>query len=230
MTLPYSGPISLLQIRSEFGGGPPDGINEYYRGVLTTQNNQNVPAGGAIAFSQFYGAVRPVAGALDYQAPGTYSFVVPPYVAWFEEVWGAGGGGGGSWYDAGYPGSTGGAGGYSYTRGGILIGYGGQGGISTLSGYGGADGAPGSAACSYPGAGLSAGGGNPGGGGGIYGASYGTRGGAGGLGYKWWNFGEAGAPAIGSTISCYVGTGGYGGGGQSPGAAGSNGRVYFQWY
>ena len=49
MTLQSSGPISLANVQSEFGGSNPIGINEYY-GVAA-----GVPASGTISLNNFYG-------------------------------------------------------------------------------------------------------------------------------------------------------------------------------
>lgn len=49
MTLQSSGPISISQIRAEFGGSAPDSISEYYAAA------SGVPASGAISISDFYG-------------------------------------------------------------------------------------------------------------------------------------------------------------------------------
>lgn len=57
MTLPASGPISLLMIRTEFGGAAPDSISEYYRGgglVPDTPANASIPTSGSINFADFY--------------------------------------------------------------------------------------------------------------------------------------------------------------------------------
>jgi len=59
MPLQTSGPISLLDIAGEFGGGQPHAISEYYRnGGLVPSNayNSSIPTRGVIAFSNFYGA------------------------------------------------------------------------------------------------------------------------------------------------------------------------------
>ena len=48
MTLQASGPISLSQIRAEFGGAAPDSLSEYYDADL------GVPASGQIQLSDFY--------------------------------------------------------------------------------------------------------------------------------------------------------------------------------
>lgn len=59
MALPSSGPLTLAQIQTEFGGTNPISLSEYYRnGGLVTSNNTNVPTSGAISLSNFYGAVR----------------------------------------------------------------------------------------------------------------------------------------------------------------------------
>ena len=61
MPLQSSGPISLGQIQSEFGGAAPTSISEYYRGgAYTTTNNTNVPTSGKISLSDFYGAVSEI--------------------------------------------------------------------------------------------------------------------------------------------------------------------------
>ncbi len=61
MALPSSGAISMTDIRGEFGGSAPDGINEYYRGgglVPNTPANAGIPTSGAISFADFYGATN----------------------------------------------------------------------------------------------------------------------------------------------------------------------------
>ena len=59
MALPSSGTITLAQIQTEFGGSNPVRLSEYYRGgAYVTPNNTNVPTGGAITLSNFYGAVK----------------------------------------------------------------------------------------------------------------------------------------------------------------------------
>ena len=75
MVLPAAyAPISLGQIQGEFGGDAPIYLGgEYYRGgAYTTNNNTNVPTGGAIALSQFYSAFYAVLVGYDYyREPGT---------------------------------------------------------------------------------------------------------------------------------------------------------------
>jgi hypothetical protein len=59
MALPSSGPLSLTNIQTEFGGSNPISLSEYYRGgSYVTTNNTNVPTSGVISFSNFYGAVK----------------------------------------------------------------------------------------------------------------------------------------------------------------------------
>ena len=59
MTLPSSGTITISQIVTEFGGDAPHSLSEYYRGgSYVTANNTDVPTSGAIALSDFYGAVK----------------------------------------------------------------------------------------------------------------------------------------------------------------------------
>ncbi len=49
MTLHASGPISLSQVQTEFGGSNPIGLSEYYNKAA------GIPASGQISVSQFYG-------------------------------------------------------------------------------------------------------------------------------------------------------------------------------
>jgi hypothetical protein len=61
MTLPTSGPISLVDIQTEFGGPTPITLENYYRGgayVLDTDYAPNVPESGPISLSNFYSAKR----------------------------------------------------------------------------------------------------------------------------------------------------------------------------
>lgn len=59
MPLPTSGPLSINDIKAEFGGAAPDSLTEYYRGgvlVPNTPTNAGVPTSGAISILDFYGA------------------------------------------------------------------------------------------------------------------------------------------------------------------------------
>jgi len=60
MTLPASGPLSLTDIQTEFGGTNPIGMNEYYAGgglvpPGTTGTYGAVPSSGALSIQNFYG-------------------------------------------------------------------------------------------------------------------------------------------------------------------------------
>jgi hypothetical protein len=119
MTIPSSGPISLLTIQNEFGGGAPIGLNEYYRnGALVTGNDYapNVPTSGQITLSSFYGAKKNTFNTVTYSSPGSYSFVIPSTLQGpitITLLVGAGGGGGGSRFQGdGRGSSNGGSGGY----------------------------------------------------------------------------------------------------------------------
>ena len=57
MALPISGPLSLTDIQTEFGGSNPIGINEYYAGgglvpPGTSGTNGAVPSSGAISINK----------------------------------------------------------------------------------------------------------------------------------------------------------------------------------
>tara|TARA_S200002703_G_scaffold112752_1_gene98258 strand:+ start:78 stop:1184 length:1107 start_codon:yes stop_codon:yes gene_type:complete len=73
MALPNSGPISLNDIQTEFGGSNPISISEYY-GVAS-----GVPASGTISFDDFYGTssgLPPV--SLGYFIGGYLGSTAPP--------------------------------------------------------------------------------------------------------------------------------------------------------
>lgn len=61
MTLPTSGPITLADIQTEFGGANPISLSEYYAGGAyvpagTTGTNGAIPSSSTIKLSDFYGA------------------------------------------------------------------------------------------------------------------------------------------------------------------------------
>jgi hypothetical protein len=62
MALPSSGAISFSQIQTEFGGTNPISLSEYYNttsGIgLGISSQYSIPASGAIAMSNFYGAQK----------------------------------------------------------------------------------------------------------------------------------------------------------------------------
>lgn len=69
MTLPKFGPLTITDIRREFGGAAPDGLTEYYAGGTyvpagTTGINGPIPSSGQLDVSDFYGA--PVPKAVDF--------------------------------------------------------------------------------------------------------------------------------------------------------------------
>lgn len=59
MTLQASGPISLANVQTEFGGVAPTSLSEYYRGgsfVPVVDGSVNIPSSGTISLSDFYGS------------------------------------------------------------------------------------------------------------------------------------------------------------------------------
>jgi len=76
MTLPASGPLSLADIQTEFGGSNPISLDEYYRGgAYVTANNTSVPTSGVISISNFYGTTRRIAIPLTISS-NTYNYDV----------------------------------------------------------------------------------------------------------------------------------------------------------
>jgi hypothetical protein len=234
MALPSSGTIWLSQIQAEFAG-PNYWLSTYYRGGgYVTTNNTGVPSGGAIYFSQFYGAVRATSGSTS-RGVGTSSLVVPPFQWLTIDVRAGGGGGGGSNIDT-YPGSAGNGGGNShvYNAGANVLAYAGNGGNGSNY-YGGvnydANGNPQAASGGSNGASNYVGGGASGGNGSAYGYSHGQRGGNGGRGVTTYYPGQL---TVGGTLTIVVGGGGLGGyaGGISAygrAASGGDGAVYISW-
>ena len=81
MALQSSGPISLDDLQTEFGGTNPIGIDEYYRGgglVPDTPTNSGVPTTGAIAFDDFYGASAVTADVTPDTISWTPNIVLGP--------------------------------------------------------------------------------------------------------------------------------------------------------
>lgn len=61
MVLPLSGPLTMQDIATEFGGTVPHSLSEYYRnGGLVPSNNTGVPTSGQISIGDFYGAVNEI--------------------------------------------------------------------------------------------------------------------------------------------------------------------------
>lgn len=83
MTLPTSGPLSLADIQTEFGGTNPIGLNEYYAGGTyvpsgTTGTYGAVPTSGAISIQNFYGTSSVIVSlsnqSITSSAAATYVF------------------------------------------------------------------------------------------------------------------------------------------------------------
>lgn len=78
MAIPSSGPITLSNIQTEFGGTDPVGLNEYYRGGANVENTRNtvtVPVSGRISTNNFYGTLRRINIPLSVTTP-TYNYDV----------------------------------------------------------------------------------------------------------------------------------------------------------
>ena len=100
MPLPSSGPLSLNDIQTEFGGTNPIGLNEYYAGGAnvpagTTGTNGAVPSSGTISIFNFYGTAKAIRGCATYTTAGTYTWVAPSSGVTSVSVVAIGGGGGG---------------------------------------------------------------------------------------------------------------------------------------
>jgi len=109
MALPLTGPISLTDIQTEFGGANPISLSEYYKGgayVLTTDYAPNVPTSGVISLSDFYGARKTTLTTVTYTSSGDNIFIAPATIIGnlVVTMTGAGGGGGGPDSQPGYPG------------------------------------------------------------------------------------------------------------------------------
>lgn len=218
MALPSSGPLSLAQIQGEFGGSNPISLSEYYRnGGLVTSNNTNVPTGGTISISNFYGAVRQFAFTIAGNLTNADLRLLAVNAGWDQSaplvatvasgvIIGASSTGVPALYIGGsFPG------GVTFVNNGVIVGMGGAGGGGN-SGGGGAGGPALSVAAGVSinnASGIIAGGGG-GGGGGTAGGSGGRLGGGGGGG--------------GGQSSLFASAGGGGGGAPwYPGYAGANG-------
>ena len=135
MTLPTTGPLSLLNIQTEHGGTAPIGFDEYYRGganvdILTTPGTgsfstapltpsapSQIPTSGPIQTSQFYGTTKVVTGntgpvAPPAPAPANSDYVdsILPAGVDLIRFFLIGGGGGGGGDDGGVAGGNGGGG------------------------------------------------------------------------------------------------------------------------
>jgi len=149
MALPSSGPLSLTDIQTEFGGAGPLSLNMYYKGgayVLATDYAPNVPASGQISISDFYGARKGIQTTLTVTNAGDNIFVLPLTVIGnitINSMTGGGGGGGGPDSQpgiSGYPGSTVTGGTFAANPGDLINLYVGAGGGAGGSGGGGGGG------------------------------------------------------------------------------------------
>jgi len=81
MPLPSSGPLSLNDIQTEFGGTNPIALSEYYAGGAfvpagTSGTNGPVPSSGTISIGNFYGTSKVVISVTN-QFISTFNFGVP---------------------------------------------------------------------------------------------------------------------------------------------------------
>lgn len=248
MTLPTSGPISLTDIQTEFGGSNPINLSEYYKGgayVTETDYAPNVPRAGPISLSNFYGAANTSLYTYTYTSNRTITlpatFVSPIIVS---ALGGGGGSGGSDSVYQGYPGYagkivTGNVAANSGDTVNIYIGGGGGGGVS-----GQPIAAPGAGGASnngyYGGTGGASGGSGSSGAGGGGGAATTLSinstvrlvaaggGGGGGAGFRFSQEGKPNNNNPGTAGTIYGGTGenkSGDGGGAGGGGAGLNGGV-----
>ena len=102
MALPSSGPLTLANIQTEFGGSNPISLSEYYAGGAyvgagTSGTYGAVPSSGTISIQNFYGTSSgPPPGQQAYTSAGTYTWVAPALVTSVSVVCVGGGGGGGT--------------------------------------------------------------------------------------------------------------------------------------
>jgi hypothetical protein len=110
MAVPLTGPISLTDIATEFGGSAPLSLSMYYKGgayVLDTDFAPNVPASGTISLNDFRGARKTTLTTLTFNAAGDNFVILPATFVGniiIGTMTGGGGGGGGPDSYPGYPG------------------------------------------------------------------------------------------------------------------------------
>jgi len=83
MALPTSGPLTLADIQTEFGGSNPISLNEYYAGgayvpAATSGTYGAVPSSGEIGIRNFYGTQA----SLDTQTVTVGTYVVKGITYW----------------------------------------------------------------------------------------------------------------------------------------------------
>lgn len=113
MALPTSGPLTLADIQTEFGGSNPIGLNEYYAGGVnvpsgTSGTNGPVPSSGAISISNFYGTSKFTPVTRTYTSGTGATETVPTGAT--QVVITVDGGGGAGGYNATTQGGGGGGG------------------------------------------------------------------------------------------------------------------------
>lgn len=255
MALPSSGPLTFVNIQTEFGGTNPIGLNEYYRGgpyVPVSSNTTTIPSSGTIAANNFYGTSKRIDIPLSISSP-TYNYDVytnrgPSYVAGVSDITVTVSPGVtvGSTSTGAYamlvpssfsPGDT-----VTVVNNGVIQGRGGNGGngagslATAPSGGGGGNALYVNRPVTIQNNSVIAGGGGGGGGGGYYQPDKGgpTAGGGGGGGAGFDGGSGGGGAANGSPGSSASGgggggvpPGGTGGTGGGRGASGSNGQTIF---
>lgn len=114
-----TGPLSLSEIKTEFGGGSSISLNNYYAGgpnvYLTTFGNPNgvstnLPTSGPISISNFYGSSKLLEIYGGSASVGTRPSVSVPPGTWNVLIRLVGGGGGGGGSDSDKVGAPGGYG------------------------------------------------------------------------------------------------------------------------
>jgi hypothetical protein len=91
MPLPSSGPLTLANIQTEFGGANPISLSEYYAGGAyvpagTTGTYGAVPSSGAISIRNFYGTSSVIVDFVDW---GVFAANFGPSAAYYA-IFGAG--------------------------------------------------------------------------------------------------------------------------------------------
>ena len=111
MALPTSGPLSLADIQTEFGGSNPIGLNEYYAGGSYVRVGQTspvsgaIPSSGPISIANFYGTTVFTSGSATYNS-GSGTFTVPQGTITLNIKVNGGGGAGGAGLATGVGGIT----------------------------------------------------------------------------------------------------------------------------
>lgn len=79
MPIPATGPVSLAQIQTEYGGANPISLDEYYRGganVPANSTTTTIPASGAISFDQFHSTSK------STSPPPSLTVNITPVAVW----------------------------------------------------------------------------------------------------------------------------------------------------